>query len=222
METQFGRPVLSVALEPRYAKSKQGMFVSGGRAGQLILSKKGFLGLGMKNVTLSSRDEGPVRAIAWRGRFIAWSNDFAIKIHDVTGEEAITRIERPPGSWRPDLFPSTLFWASDRTLIIGWANVLKIGQAKICSCVGLCLIDPCLFAQVLPRENPAPGEPMHVVHVSTIVLDSIVCGMAPFGQYLTVLAFEQPEDENGPASRPELKGRRKEEENQGVFFHSSF
>jgi hypothetical protein len=30
VETQFGRPVLSVALEPRYAKSKQGMFVSGG------------------------------------------------------------------------------------------------------------------------------------------------------------------------------------------------
>ncbi len=187
VETQFGRPVLSVALEPRYAKSKQGMFVSGGRAGQLILSKKGFLGLGMKNTTLSSRDEGPVRAIAWRGRFIAWSNDFAIKIHDVEGEEAITRIERPPGSWRPDLFPSTLFWASDRTLIIGWANMLKIGQ-------------------VMPRENPAPGEPMHVVHVSTIVLDSIVCGMAPFGQYLTVLAYEQPEEENAPASRPELKG----------------
>lgn len=151
------------------------------------MSKKGFLGIGMKNTTLSSRDEGPVRAIAWRGRFIAWSNDFAIKIHDVEGEEAITRIERPPGSWRPDLFPSTLFWASDRTLIIGWANMLKIGQ-------------------VMPRENPAPGEPMHVVHVSTIVLDSIVCGMAPFGQYLTVLAYEQAEEENAPAARPELKG----------------
>jgi hypothetical protein len=186
VDAQFGRPVLSVALEPRYARSKQAMFVSGGRAGQLILSKKGFLGLGMKNAVLSSRDEGPIRAIAWRGRFIAWANDQAVKIHDVEGEEAITRIERPPGSWRPDLFPSNLFWASDRTLVIGWANMIKIGQ-------------------VMVRENSQPGEPMHVVQLSTIVLDTIVCGMAPFGQYLTVLVYEQPEDEKAPPSRPELK-----------------
>ena len=194
VEHQFGRPVLSVALEPRYSKSKTRRFVSGGRAGQLILSKKGFLGVGMKNVVLSSRDEGPIRAIAWRGRFIAWTNDHAIKIHDVEGEEAITRIERPPGSWRPDLFPSNLFWASDRTIVIGWCNMLKIGQ-------------------IMVRENPAAGEPMHVVHVSTIALDCIVCGMAPFGQYLTVLAYEQEEGEDTGdgtsgammAARPELK-----------------
>jgi hypothetical protein len=193
-EHQFGRPVLSVALEPRYAKSKSRMFVSGGRAGQLILSKKGFLGVGMKNVVLAARDEGAIRAIAWRGRFIAWTNDHAIKVHDIEAEEAITRIERPPGSWRPDLFSSNLFWASDRTLVIGWANMIKIGQ-------------------IMLREKPAPGEPAHVVHVSTIALDCVVCGMAPFGQYLTVLAYEQDEEEEAGAaaggeamaSRPELK-----------------
>lgn len=81
MERQFGRPVLSVALEPRYGKSKQQMFVSGGRAGQLTLSKKGFLGIGAKNVVLSVRDEGSIRAIAWRGRFISWTNDQGERLH---------------------------------------------------------------------------------------------------------------------------------------------
>lgn len=80
---------------------------------------------------LSTRDEGSVRALAWRGRFVSWTNDQAVKIYDVEGEEAITRIERPPGTWRPDLYRCSLFWASDRTLVIGWANMIKIGQIRV-------------------------------------------------------------------------------------------
>ena len=45
---QYGRPILAFAFDPNYAKTKQ--FVCGGRAGELLLNTKGFLGLGNKNV----------------------------------------------------------------------------------------------------------------------------------------------------------------------------
>lgn len=52
------------------------------------------------------------------------------------------------------------------------------------------------IGQIRVRDNPAVGEPMHVVHVSTICLDCFVCGMAPFGEYLTVLAYGQRDDDD--------------------------
>jgi vacuolar protein sorting-associated protein 41 len=79
----FRRPVRSVVLDPDYAKSSSRRVVSGGMAGQLILSEKGtcFLVMGVtvgwfgtSETTLHS-GEGPIYAISWRGQCIAWAND---------------------------------------------------------------------------------------------------------------------------------------------------
>src|SRR5277367_4369085 len=85
-ETQvmdFRRPVRCVVLDPEYAKSSSRRVVSGGMAGQLILSEKGTQGFphrltvgwfGNSETTLHS-GEGPIYAISWRGPYIAWAND---------------------------------------------------------------------------------------------------------------------------------------------------
>lgn len=79
----FRRPVRSVVLDPDYAKSSSKRVVSGGMAGQLILSEKGILSLaievttgwfGTSETTLHS-GEGPIYTISWRGQYIAWAND---------------------------------------------------------------------------------------------------------------------------------------------------
>lgn len=66
------RPMRCVALEPLYGKRNTRQFVSGGMAGTLVLSEKGWLG--QKDVTLFS-GEGPIWAVEWRGTFIAWASD---------------------------------------------------------------------------------------------------------------------------------------------------
>lgn len=85
-ETQvmdFRRPVRCVVLDPEYAKSSSRRVVSGGMAGQLILSEKGTQGIplrftigwfGNSETTLHS-GEGPIYTISWRGPYIAWAND---------------------------------------------------------------------------------------------------------------------------------------------------
>lgn len=66
------RPMRCIALDPNYIKRNTRQFVSGGMAGSLVLSEKGWLG--QKDVTLYS-GEGPIWAAEWRGTLIAWASD---------------------------------------------------------------------------------------------------------------------------------------------------
>lgn len=61
-----------VALEPNFSKRSTRQFVSGGMAGSLILSEKGWLG--HKETVLYS-GEGPIWTTEWRGTLIAWASD---------------------------------------------------------------------------------------------------------------------------------------------------
>jgi hypothetical protein len=78
----FKRPVRCVAIDPEYSKTSSRRVVSGGMAGQLIMSERGIYleerlitgWFGNSETTLHS-DEGPIYAISWRGPFIAWAND---------------------------------------------------------------------------------------------------------------------------------------------------
>ncbi|KAF3404246.1 Vacuolar protein sorting-associated protein 41 [Talaromyces pinophilus] len=100
----FGRPVQAVALSPEYKSDRQ--YLSGGRAGQLILTVGGRSGTTEKSTTLSGaasgagwlgslglgassgRDtvlhsgEGAINTIKWSlsGKYVAWVNEEGIKI----------------------------------------------------------------------------------------------------------------------------------------------
>ncbi|KAF3902896.1 hypothetical protein AA313_de0208897 [Arthrobotrys entomopaga] len=116
-KTNFSRPVSAIALSPTFKHDR--LFLSGGRAGNLIVSRANpntntaasigtsagsWLpwGGGSKDTILHS-GEGPISTISWSRvspRFVAWANESGIKImrsHIVTfrGE----RIDRA-GEWR--------------------------------------------------------------------------------------------------------------------------
>ncbi|EED19926.1 vacuolar assembly protein, putative [Talaromyces stipitatus ATCC 10500] len=100
----FGRPVQAVALSPEYKSDRQ--YLSGGRAGQLILTVGGRPGTTEKSTTLngaasaagwlgslglganSGKDtvlhsgEGAINTIKWSlsGKYVAWVNEEGIKI----------------------------------------------------------------------------------------------------------------------------------------------
>lgn len=158
------RSLRTVALEPGFAKSSTRAFVCGGMAGSLVLHEKGWL---RYNETTLHSGEGPVWQTRWRNHLIAWANDLGVKIYDTVSQSRITFIDRPPNSPRADLFKCTLHWQDDATLLIAWADQIKV-------------------ARVRARPRPvtvAPasaGAPPFIVEITAVFqLDCMAAGIVP-------------------------------------------
>eukprot|EP01114_Cavostelium_apophysatum_P004970 TRINITY_DN1546_c0_g1_i1.p1 TRINITY_DN1546_c0_g1~~TRINITY_DN1546_c0_g1_i1.p1 ORF type:complete len:976 (-),score=258.51 TRINITY_DN1546_c0_g1_i1:28-2796(-) len=193
-EYEHNRPVISVALDPLYSKKPSKSFAFGGKAGQLIINSKGWFG--RKDTVLHS-GEGPIHTIKWKGALIAWSNDLGVKIYDCDKGQRITYIDRPKGSPRADLFRCHLCWENEHTLLIGWADSIKIGLIK-------------------ERGTSSSGLPDRYVEIGALFkTDYYISGIAPFADYLVVLAYveEQEDDEEGtrqPGEPPKMVAQRPE------------
>ncbi|KAJ6450316.1 hypothetical protein C8R47DRAFT_998937 [Mycena vitilis] len=157
------RPMRSVALEPNFAKRTTRAFVCGGMAGNLVLHEKGWLG---HKETVLHLGEGPIWQIRWRGRLIAWANDLGVKIYDTVSQTRITFIDRPPDSPRADLFKCTLHWQDDSTLLIAWADHIKVARVR-----------------ARPRTNTSAASanlPPLLVEITLVLkVDCMIAGLAP-------------------------------------------
>ncbi|KAF5330256.1 hypothetical protein D9758_014441 [Tetrapyrgos nigripes] len=121
------RPMLTISLEPLFSKRSTRSFVCGGLAGSLMLYEKSWFG---HNASTLHLGEGSIYATRWQGRLIAWANDLGVKIYDTVSKSRITFIDRPPGSPRADLFRCTLRWQDDNTLLIAWADHIKVTRIR--------------------------------------------------------------------------------------------
>lgn len=77
----------------------------------------------------------------------------------------IAYIDRPAGSPRPDLFKCTLHWQDDSTLLIGWANFIKVARIRN-----------------RPRTNDpaaANAPPLSVEITAVFQLDCMIAGVVP-------------------------------------------
>lgn len=178
----------SVALDPEYARKSTRQFVSGGMAEQLIMSEKGWFG--HKDLVLHA-NEGPIYAIQWRNNFIAWANDTGVKIYDTTTNVRITYIDRPEGSPRADLYKCRMCWKNDTTLLIGWADTVKVAVIK-------------------PKANLAQGQPAHFVEIVTMFqTEYIISGIAPFNDTLMLLSYLLAEEEQQDTEKDDTQRRRR-------------
>lgn len=127
-----------------------------------------------------------------------------VRIYDTSSNQRITYISRPADSPRADLFKCTLHWQNDSTLLIGWADYLKVATIK---------------------QRPAkaalglgPTSTEQYVQVSAIFqVDCMISGVAPHGDGYLILAYltedlgddEETEDRSLQrrqlAARPELR-----------------
>ncbi|ORY04934.1 vacuolar protein sorting-associated protein 41 [Basidiobolus meristosporus CBS 931.73] len=167
----YMRPVKCIALDPEFSKKSARQFVSGGMAGQLIMNQKGWLG---HKDTIIHGGEGPIYALEWRGDLIAWANDTGVKIYDTTSNQRITYIDRPAQSPRADLYRCHLCWKTEKTLLIGWADSVKVAVVK----------EKTIYSPVGLRFRT----------------DFIVAGIAPFADMLLLLTYvsdtiQQKEDD---------------------------
>lgn len=98
--------------------------------------------------------EGSITNIQWRVNLIAWANnvvsdqsqetikhtvlnvkmlksvfpDFfkGVKIYDIGTKQRITNVLRDNVSLRPDMYPCSLCWKDNATLIVGWGTSIKV------------------------------------------------------------------------------------------------
>jgi len=130
--------------------------------------------------------EGPIYAVRWRRSIIAWANDLGVKLYDCETSEPISYIARPKGSPPPELFRCNLAWANDDTLLIGWADSVKVGVVK--------------------RRPKDPSRNIfttrYVEMAAMFQTDFYICGIAPYGDHIVLLAYRgQQEEAERAASR---------------------
>ena len=176
----YKRPMRTLALEPNFSKRGTRSFVCGGLAGNLILHDKGWLG---HKETILHNGEGPVWQVRWRGTLIAWANDLVserrwytrpdltplhqgIKIYDTASSSRITFIDRPADAPRADLFKCNMHWQDDSTLLIGWADQIKVARIRA-------------RPRTTTSSASANTPPLLVEITAVFQLDCMVAGIIP-------------------------------------------
>ena len=196
------RPMRCVAFEPDYSKRNTKQFVCGGMAGNLILHEKGWLGA---KETILHSGEGPIWATRWHDSFIAWANDEGVRIYDTRSSQRIALITRPENSPRADLYKCSLYWQDNNTLLIAWADYIKVAVIK-------------------EREKqrhlagvPGVGSATQVyVEISAIFqVDCMISGITPFQQSYIIIAYPAEdaytnEMTNDPDQQKRREGQRPE------------
>ncbi|XP_055277135.1 vacuolar protein sorting-associated protein 41 homolog isoform X2 [Moschus berezovskii] len=122
----FDCPIKIIAVHPHFVRSSCKQFVTGGK--KLLLFERSWMSRWKSSVL--HEGEGNIRSVKWRGHLIAWANNMGVKIFDITSKQRITNVPRDDISLRPDMYPCSLCWKDDVTLIIGWGTSVKICSVK--------------------------------------------------------------------------------------------
>ncbi|KAM3928991.1 vacuolar protein sorting-associated protein 41 homolog [Leptodactylus fuscus] len=122
----FDCPIKIVAVHPQFGRSASKQFVTGGK--RLILYERTWLN--RWKTTILHEGEGTITNLKWKGNLIAWANDSGVKIIDVMTRQRISNVPREDKTLRPDMYPCSLFWKDNLTLVIGWGKSVKICSVK--------------------------------------------------------------------------------------------
>lgn len=87
-----------------------------------------------------------------------------VKIYDTNSQTRITFIDRPADSPRADLFKCTLHWQDESTLLIGWADQIKVARVR-----------------TRPRKSASASHlpPLLVEITAVFQLDCMIAGIVP-------------------------------------------
>uniref|UniRef100_A0A3P8ZP99 Vacuolar protein sorting-associated protein 41 homolog n=1 Tax=Esox lucius TaxID=8010 RepID=A0A3P8ZP99_ESOLU len=164
----FDCPIKVVALHPRFSSSNCKQFVTGGN--KLLLYERNWLNR-WKTSTLHE-GEGTITNVQWRANLIAWANNVGVKIYDISTKQRITNVLRDNVSLRPDMYPCSLCWKDNTTLIVGWGSSIKI-----------CAVKERDHAEM--RDLPS----RYVEIVSAFETEFFISGLAPLADQLVTLYF---------------------------------
>uniref|UniRef100_A0A8C8G360 Vacuolar protein sorting-associated protein 41 homolog n=1 Tax=Oncorhynchus tshawytscha TaxID=74940 RepID=A0A8C8G360_ONCTS len=152
---------------------------------KLLLYEKNWLNR-WKTSTLHE-GEGTITNVQWRANLIAWANNMGVKIYDISTKQRITNVLRDNVSLRPDMYPCSLCWKDNSTLIIGWGSSIKI-----------CVVKERGHTEL--RDLPS----RYVEIVSAFETEFFISGLAPLADQLVTLYFVK---ENSDHMEEEFRAR---------------
>ncbi|XP_012058286.1 PREDICTED: vacuolar protein sorting-associated protein 41 homolog [Atta cephalotes] len=182
----MGRLVKSIAIDPNYKSGSGRRFITGDD--KLILYEKTFLAR-MKPTVLCEA-EGGVRSVAWFGHFVAWASDTGVRVYDLDARCSLGLIKWScTAEVSPEHYRCNLQWSDDKTLLIGWVDIVRI-----------CHIRKRTMQEMVNRDLPE----FVVDPVSTFQVDFYISGIAPLKNQLILLGCLKELDEDGKNQRPTL------------------
>uniref|UniRef100_A0A5F8HDC8 VPS41 subunit of HOPS complex n=1 Tax=Monodelphis domestica TaxID=13616 RepID=A0A5F8HDC8_MONDO len=164
----FDCPIKIIAVHPQFLRSHCKQFVTGGK--KLVLFERSWMSRWKSSVL--HEGEGNIRNVKWRGNLIAWANNMGVKILDVISKQRITNVPRDDISLRPDMYPCSLCWKDNVTLIIGWGSSVKI-----------CSVKERHASEIRDLPN------RYVEIVSQFDMEFYISGLAPLCDQLVVLSY---------------------------------
>uniref|UniRef100_A0A2K6UTV7 Vacuolar protein sorting-associated protein 41 homolog n=1 Tax=Saimiri boliviensis boliviensis TaxID=39432 RepID=A0A2K6UTV7_SAIBB len=165
----FDCPIKIIAVHPHFVRSSCKQFVTGGK--KLLLFERSWMNR-WKSAILHE-GEGNIRSVKWRGHLIAWANNMGVKIFDIISKQRITNVPRDDISLRPDMYPCSLCWKDNVTLIIGWGTSVKV----------ICSVKERHASEM--RDLPS----RYVEIVSQFETEFYISGLAPLCDQLVVLSY---------------------------------
>ncbi len=116
-----------------------------------------------------------------------------MKLYDTTSGQRIGYIDRGANAPRPELFKCSLLWKDDHTLIIGWADHIKVVRVRFRS-----------------RSQTTGGLPPLTVEMTAIYqVDCMISGIAQYQSSYVVLAYIPPDTYDNEATDDPKEQRRK-------------
>ncbi|VVT46441.1 uncharacterized protein SAPINGB_P001215 [Magnusiomyces paraingens] len=215
----FHRPVQTLALDPHYKSSK--IFISGGMAGDVILSERGWLN--GRSDTVIQHSEDPVTAVYWIESLIICMDESGINVYGQHSREKLLHIDRPKDSPRADVYKPRLCSPESNRIYIAWVD--RIWNLKISSESALAghktkkdffksSILSSGASMILPSSSSilSANQDPQIIIESIIQIDSLVAGISPFGQdtlmilsYKPVSSEDQMTNVRSDAPPPEIR-----------------
>lgn len=209
--SDFKRPVHAVALDPNYASSKT--FVSGGTAGNVVLSEKGWLQA--RSDTNICTSDSTIVLLRWIGDVVLWINDDGITIWNHVTKQQVLQVPKPDNTSRADLYHPRMHLSDGHDRIyLAWADhiwILEVTQEKKERGKrlkkepvndGMSIFSRrILSTSASSTKSPQPETTVAVV--TKFRVDSLLCGISTFGaDMLMLLCYTKGERR---AQRPELR-----------------
>lgn len=134
------------------------------------------------------RGEGAVQAVAWRDRFAAWACEAGVRVFDLVARRSLGLIQWELPAARG--CRCNLLWSTADTLMIGWADTVRI-----------CVVRRRSRAELRARDDTEYlVDPTH-----TFRTDCYISGLGPLDNQLVVLGVPKDCDpETGKTQRPTL------------------
>ena len=152
-----------------------------------------------------------------------------VKIYDTSSQTRITYIDRPAESPRADLFKCTLQWQDDSTLLIAWADLIKVarvrtrprgsslngsrsnspspGESRLKALPPLMAEITAVFAidDMIAGIVPHPADPVLNTSASAPTAFLVLAYIPPDMSFMDEVASDSRTQRRKPASRPELR-----------------